>query len=206
MPVIMSEDGSRTIFSLTLNATDLEGDTLTWSIDTAANQGTAGITPPTTGNSTGVTYMPNANYFGSDSFVVKVDDGNGDSNTITVNVTVQPVNDAPEIGEGPSKSVIMSEDGSPTAFSLTLNALNEGDRPEHRHGGKPGRSGNQRQRRNSTGVTYTPNADYFGSDSFVVKVDDGNGGSDTITVNVTVQSVNDAPSIIGGRQQSGDHE
>ncbi len=74
--VTMSEDGSPTPFSLTLNATDVEGDTLTWSIDGAgASQGTAEITPPSTGNSTGVTYTPNANYHGGDSFVVKVDDG-----------------------------------------------------------------------------------------------------------------------------------
>ena len=96
MPVTMSEDGSPNVFDLTLEATDVDGDTLTWSIDGAgASQGTAGITPPVTGNSTGVTYTPNANYFGGDSFVVKVDDGNGGSDTITVNVTIDSVNDAP---------------------------------------------------------------------------------------------------------------
>ncbi len=42
-------------------------------------------------------------------------------------------------------------------------------------------------------VSYTPNADFFGTDSFTYTISDGNGGSDTATVNVTVTSVNDAP-------------
>ncbi|WP_299691015.1 Ig-like domain-containing protein, partial [uncultured Vibrio sp.] len=40
--------------------------------------------------------------------------------------------------------------------------------------------------------TYTPNEDYNGGDSFTVVVDDGNGGTDLLTVNVTVGSVDDA--------------
>lgn len=46
---------------------------------------------------------------------------------------------------------------------------------------------------NGTTVTYTPAADYNGSDSFTYTVSDGNGGTDTATVNVTVNAVNDAP-------------
>lgn len=45
----------------------------------------------------------------------------------------------------------------------------------------------------STSVSYTPNADFFGSDSFTYTIDDGNAGTDTATVFVTVTNVNDAP-------------
>ena len=41
--------------------------------------------------------------------------------------------------------------------------------------------------------TYTPNEDFNGDDSFTVIVDDGNGGSTTVNVPVTVTPVNDAP-------------
>jgi hypothetical protein len=44
-----------------------------------------------------------------------------------------------------------------------------------------------------TTVTYTPNANFFGSDSFTYTIDDGNGGTDTATVSVTVNPVNDPP-------------
>ena len=40
---------------------------------------------------------------------------------------------------------------------------------------------------------YTPNANFFGSDSFVYEVTDGNGAIANATVNITVDSVNDAP-------------
>jgi VCBS repeat-containing protein len=43
------------------------------------------------------------------------------------------------------------------------------------------------------GYTYTPNANYNGSDSFEVTVADGKGGTTTITIPVTVTAVNDAP-------------
>ena len=41
--------------------------------------------------------------------------------------------------------------------------------------------------------TYTPNANYFGSDSFTYGISDGHGGTDTATVSVTVTPVNDLP-------------
>jgi hypothetical protein len=50
---------------------------------------------------------------------------------------------------------------------------------------------------NGTSVSYTPAADYFGSDSFTYTIDDGNGESDTATVTVTVTNVNDPPVVAG---------
>jgi hypothetical protein len=44
-----------------------------------------------------VTYTPAANYNGPDSFTFKVNDGHADSAPATVNITVTPVNDDPEI-------------------------------------------------------------------------------------------------------------
>ena len=40
----------------------------------------------------------------------------------------------------------------------------------------------------------TSDQDYHGADSFTYGVSDGRGGFDTATVNITVVSVNDAPS------------
>ncbi len=45
----------------------------------------------------------------------------------------------------------------------------------------------------ATGISYTPDSNFFGTDTFTYTISDGNGGSDTATVIVTVTSVTDAP-------------
>jgi hypothetical protein len=45
--------------------------------------------------------------------------------------------------------------------------------------------------------TYSPNADYNGTDSFKFTVNDGTVDSTEQTVNITINAVNDAPSFIG---------
>ncbi|APF18140.1 Ig-like domain-containing protein [Caldithrix abyssi] len=49
---------------------------------------------------------------------------------------------------------------------------------------------------NDSMVTYTPNVDFHGTDSFEYVVTDGNGGRDTATVFVTVDNRNDPPEIV----------
>ncbi len=89
--VAMSVNGHPTAFSLTLNATDANSDPLTWSILTAAGQGAASILGTNPGNSMAIDYVPTAGFHGTDSFVVQVDDGTGRTDTITVNVSVNPI-------------------------------------------------------------------------------------------------------------------
>jgi hypothetical protein len=84
--VTLDEDGSPTPFSLTLHATDVDADILSWSVSTAALHGAA--TASGTGTSKVIGYTPAADYNCSDSFVVQVDDGLGGTDTITVNATV----------------------------------------------------------------------------------------------------------------------
>ncbi|MGN6184628.1 MAG: tandem-95 repeat protein [Thermoanaerobaculia bacterium] len=47
-------------------------------------------------------------------------------------------------------------------------------------------------------VNYTPNLNYFGTDSFVYQANDGNGGTDNATVTITIAPVNDPPSFLAG--------
>ena len=50
-----------------------------------------------------------------------------------------------------------------------------------------------------TSVTYAPVLNFYGTDTFTYEVSDGNGGSDTATVTVTVSAVNDAPVAVDDR-------
>ncbi|HEX8235472.1 MAG TPA: Ig-like domain-containing protein [Abditibacteriaceae bacterium] len=53
-----------------------------------------------------------------------------------------------------------------------------------------------------TTLTYTPPANFFGTDTFTYTVQDGKGGTNTATVTVTVLPVNDAPSFALGANQT----
>src|SRR5207249_5336149 len=81
--VTLAEDASKAI---TLSATDVDGDALTYSIVAGPAHGTlSGVAP-------NMTYTPAANYNGPDSFTFKANDGTVDSASATVGVTVAPVN------------------------------------------------------------------------------------------------------------------
>jgi VCBS repeat-containing protein len=158
-----------------VSASDPDGDALTFSAGSAANGAVTG------GAGGQFTYTPNANFNGSDSFDVTVSDGKGGQATTTVTVTVAPVNDAPVITSDPSFSG--TED---VALAITVAATDvEGDTlafaaGDAANGTVTGGSGGQ--------FTYTPDADFFGQDTFVVTVSDGNGGVATQTVTVNLAS------------------
>jgi VCBS repeat-containing protein len=134
-----------------------------------------------------VTYTPNANFHGSDSFSYAVADGNGGNSTARVSVTIHSINDAPVAGDdavstkedSPVVIPVLANDsdveGSPLAVSLVSGAA---------HG---------MLAINADGITYTPNANFHGSDSFAYRVNDGSLDSEIATVSITVQSVNDGP-------------
>jgi Ca2+-binding EF-hand superfamily protein len=93
--VVMSEDGTPTAFALTLNGTDADMDALSWTVASPASSGVATVEGADT--SAVVNYVPNANVNGSDSFGVQVDDGNGGTDLVLVNVTIEALNDPPVI-------------------------------------------------------------------------------------------------------------
>jgi len=190
--VSMSEDSNPTPFSLTLNATDVNGGTLTWSILTNASNGTA--TASGTGLSKAISYTPTANYNGTDSFVVQVSDG-ALTDTITVNVTVTAVDDLPFISHSPATPT-GTEDGSAVAFNIsygdsdnspTLNLSTPSSGVVDNVGGS-GSPGNF-----TLDYTYTPNADFNGSDSFVATL---TSGGVTLTDTVIVGLLNNYIFII----------
>ncbi|WP_178130441.1 Ig-like domain-containing protein [Reyranella sp. CPCC 100927] len=164
-----------------VTATDVDGDTLTFSLAGGPAQGTVLVNADGT-----YTYTPNANYNGADSFTVLVDDGHGGTTTVTVNVTVTPVNDNP-VGTAPP---VTTPEDTPVSGAVTATDV-DGDTLTLSLAGGPAQ-GTVLVNADGT-YTYTPNANYNGPDSFTVLVDDGHGGTTTVTVNVTVTPENDAP-------------
>jgi bacillopeptidase F len=86
--------------AITLTASDVNGDPLTYTVVTTPTKGTLSGTPPN------LTYAPSANLNGADSFTFRANDGQADSNVATVSITVNPVNDVPSFTAGPNQTII----------------------------------------------------------------------------------------------------
>ena len=178
--LVIDEDTTGTIDALA-NDSDPDGDPLTATITTPPAAGTASIAAGV------VTYHPAANYNGSDAIGYTVDDGHGNTATATIHVTVNPVEDPPSaqhdfltVAEDTSGTVdVTANDTDPDGDALTVVGFSQ---PSH---GTASFTGNV--------ATYTPAANYTGSDEFEYTIDDGHGQTSTASVFVTVVAGNDAP-------------
>jgi hypothetical protein len=207
--VTMDEDGSPLAWNLTLHATDADGDTLTWSISTPAFHGIA--TAIGTGTAKAITYARISDYNGSDSFVVKVSDGYGGSASITVNVTVREVNDAPT---AVADAYSMFEDGTLTLSTAQLLSDDlKGPANESGQGlvllGVGTTPVNCTATLNAGTVTMYPSPNFNGIASFDYTIQDNGttaGAPDPKTasgiVTITVTPVNDVPSFTKGTDQT----
>ena len=99
-----------------LEATDVDGDTLSFSVDQGPSNGTLELSADGS-----YTYAPDGNWSGTDTFTYTVDDGHGGTVSGTATVTVEAVADAPllsvsigdiiEDGEKSNKGHGNNEDG-----------------------------------------------------------------------------------------------
>jgi len=90
-PVAESQDVTTdmdTSAPITLDASDKDGDSLTYSIGTTPKHGSLSPFDEDTGE---VVYNPNSGYTGPDSFTFTVNDESSNSNTGEVSITVNPV-------------------------------------------------------------------------------------------------------------------
>ncbi|MDC5861535.1 Ig-like domain-containing protein, partial [Vibrio europaeus] len=182
-----------TVISGTLTATDQNPtDTLTFSQTSTPTNGTAVVNPDGTW-----TYTPNENYNGPDSFTVIVDDGNGGTDTLVVNIDVTPVNDAP-VAEPEERALLEDQviTGSMTATDVDL--------PD-------GESLVFTTTSEVEGLTLNPDGSYtFDASSYdslsegeelvlevPVTVTDDLGANDTTTLKITVTGTNDEAIIEG---------
>ena len=174
--------------TVTLKGNDPDGDPLVYKIVSEPLHGKL------SGNIPNLTYIPNENYNGPDSFTYTTNDGKADSFVATVSLTIKSINDSPIAQPG---SLITQED---TPVPVTLIATDpDGDmliyilvsKPEH---------GTLSQR--PPDMVYTPDENYNGSDSFSFKASDGINDSNIVDVSITVQPVEDAPIAVSEKSVS----
>src|SRR5204863_195020 len=172
---------------LLTHATDIDGDPLTAVLVSGPSHGTLSLS-----SDGSFSYTPSANYNGSDSFVYQVNDGTADSNLATVSLTITAVNDAPL---ATAESYTTAEDTALTvnAASGLLAHATDIDGDSLTAVLVSGPSHGTLSLSSDGSFSYTPAANYNGSDSFVYQVNDGTADSNLATVSLTVTAVNDAP-------------
>lgn len=140
------------------------------------------------------TYTPDSNFSGTDSFTYRVSDGDLLSSAATVSLTVGALNDSPA---AVADSYSLNEDTTLTVSSPGI--LDNDSDPENSPISAVLIAGPARGvlSLNPNGsFTYTPGANFNGSDTFTYQVSDGTAQSVPATVSLTVNPVNDFPSAL----------
>ena len=183
-----SEDQPLTIATpgVLANDTDIDLDALTAVVVSGPGHGTLTMNP-----SGGYTYTPHADFNGTDTFTYEANDGTTASNTATVTITVAAVDDpgtaqadaattaedTPLVVDAPGVLANDSDPDSPTLTATMVTGPTHGTLALDADGA----------------YTYTPAADFSGTDTFTYST---NGGAPAI-VTITVTAVNDAPASVG---------
>jgi len=183
-----------TAASAHLLGADVDGDSLTYSIVSNGSSGTASITNAATG---AFTYTPDANATGTDTFTYKVNDGTVDSSAATVTVTINAINDAPSAVNDTAVTAVN------TQLVVAANKLTSNDTDvdgDTVYATSVSNGSNGSLSIDGANAVFTPTTDFTGSGSFQYTAKDGNGGTSTGTVAVTVKAVSHSGSgtVTGG--------
>lgn len=160
-----------TVNPITLVGSDPDGYGLLYTVVAKPTHGTLSGTAPN------LTFVPALNYHGPDSFTFKVTDSEG-SVSLTATVSITIINDPPvanpqsvEVTPNVAKAITLSgSDNANDALTYVVvaqptNGVLSGTAPT---------------------LTYTPNANFTGADSFTFKVNDGANDSPVATVSLNV--------------------
>ena len=137
-----------------------------------------------------VTFSPDKDFNGDVDFTYAVSDQDPtpeiSSNSVTFHVA--PINDDPIAYPG---LLALDEDSANSINLAHLSYDIEGDDLSISLSGFP--ANGDLVNRGATIYEYTPNPDYYGTDSFTYAIDDGNGGNAEGIVTITVDPINDDP-------------
>lgn len=191
--VTMDEDGQLEAGSVLENDVDVDSQELTPSLVSEPEHGSL-----TFRDDGSFSYTPDPDFYGTDSFSYQVSDGSLTSDVALVQIEVAAVNDSPHAN---NDLVTVEEDGQLEAGSVLENDVDV-DSPvltpslvsEPEHGSLTFREDGS--------FSYTPDADFYGTDSFVYQVSDGELSSELAVVEIEIQAINDAPIAVDDAFQS----
>ena len=166
-------------FPITLTGSSPNSSELTF-FHTEPSNGTLSGTAPN------LFYSPDPNFNGSDQFTFYINDLTYDSSLAIVSIIVSPVNDVPIADP---QSLVTDED-VPLDIALIGTDVDTGDILTFEIVTDPV---NGSLTGSAEAWTYDPDPNFYGSDSFTFRVYDGAVYSDPATIDILVNSINDAP-------------
>jgi hypothetical protein len=173
--------------NINLTGSDPQGKTLAFTLLTQPSHGILSGTPPS------VTYRPATNYFGSDAFTFKVNNGVMDSSPATVSLTVTqifypPTAIAQTLTNYENAALAVTLTGSdPQGYALSFSVLTPPG-----HGSLSGTAPN---------LTYRPVTNYYGNDFFTFQANDGVSNSAAAAISITNKPVDYPPVVVAGPNQ-----
>ena len=182
-----------TALAITLTGTDTDGDPLTFAVGAPSNGTLSGAAP-------NLTYTPNANFNGTDSFTFTVNDGTASSAPATVSITVSAVNDPPILAAPPAPTTVPEDTatvvgqprrnvqrcGSTDGDTLTLTVAGRIERGVVRFGADDQRRHADARHRARSERPCPPSR---------LQARDVAGATATGNVQLTVTPLNDAPTV-----------
>ncbi len=170
-------------------AIDGDSDPLTFvSVDALTALGGAVVVEA---GSQDLTYTPPSNVSGTDTFNFSVNDGLANSNVATMTINVAPVNDNPvctDVTLSTDTNASMDIDVA-TVLLVGCSDIDGGTPAFDSVASQPVIAGGNVADNGSGLLVYTPATDYTGDDSFTFIVNDGQGGSVTVTALIKVGTI-----------------
>ena len=149
----VGEDSAAGAIAVLANDTDSDGGAMTIASASDPANGTVVLTGGSAGAHTGLTYQPDANYCGPDTFTYTLNGGS----TATVSVTVTCVDDAPTAVDD---SATVAEDSAPGAIDVLANDTDTDGGPMSVASVMQPANGTVVITGAGSGLTYQPNANY----------------------------------------------
>ena len=178
--------------SVVLTGSDPEGKTLAFAVADQPANGTLSGTAPS------LTYTPDANFYGADSFTFTVDDGEGGTETGKVTIEVTPVNDAPEAADD-ARTIDENEQVAVTALANDTDVDGDALTAHLVAGASHGTA-----RCAGTQCTYRPLSNFVGMDSFTYRACDPSGACAEAVVTIDVRGIGKSGRLTGGAWLLGD--
>jgi hypothetical protein len=187
--VSTNEDSAK---SITLTASDEDRDTLTFVIVSGPFHGTLSGTAPD------VTYTPDGDFSGSDSFSFEARDGKGGADTATVSMTVTAVNDSPTDVALSNASVDENEASGTTVGKFSTTDPDSGDTHTYTLASGAGDDDNGSFQIMDGTLKTAAGFDFETKDSYTIRVktDDGHGGTFEKQFTISITQANDTPTDI----------